>query len=84
MSSTWESQEVGKSVAHEHALGAEATAGDPKRKNRLGQGCRRDAGVRRKERSWKRGLRGIPEREQLRGPQFGSTGRLSSPGKRFA
>lgn len=31
--STWESQEVGKSAAHEHTLRAEATAGDPKRKN---------------------------------------------------
>lgn len=48
MSSTWESQEVGKRVAHEQALRAEATAGDPTRKNRLGQGCRRDAGARRR------------------------------------
>lgn len=60
MSSTWESQEVGKSVAHEHTLGAEATAGDPKRKKRLGQGWRRDAGARRRREAGREVLEVFP------------------------
>lgn len=57
---TWDSQEVGKSAAHEHTLAAEATAGDLKRERELGRGCRRDAGARRRREAGREVLEGFP------------------------
>lgn len=61
MGSIWKSQEVGKIAVHGQTLRAEAVAGESKKKNWVraanGMGCR----SKKKETSWKRDLRRIPE-----------------------